>query len=131
MLTVALNYWLIPTYGLTGAAVATLLSLSLYNLLKYLFIWWQFQMQAFTWSTLKVLLIGSLAYLIASVLPRSPWLLLNLTVISVVFSLLFWGPVLYWRLSPDLMEWLDTSWAKWQAWLRRSKPKTEDSPLDE
>jgi O-antigen/teichoic acid export membrane protein len=119
--TILLNYWLIPDYGLAGAAMATLLSLSLYNLLKYVFIWWQFRMQAFSWATLQVLAVGLFAGGVASLLPATPWILLNLLLIGMTFSLLFWVPILYWRLSPDLSTWLETAWAKALRWLRQQR----------
>jgi len=129
-LTIGLNYWLIPDYGLAGAATASLLSLSLYNLLKYLFIWWQFKMQPFRWTTAKVLIIGLASSSAVSMLPRTPWTLLNLMLLSVLFSVLFWGPVLYWRLSPDLSQWLATHWEKAWRWRRQQQPKGPDHPRD-
>jgi O-antigen/teichoic acid export membrane protein len=122
-LTVLLNYWLIPDYGLAGAALATLLSLSLYNLLKYLFIWWQFRMHAFSGATLKVLAVGAAASGLVSQLPASPWVIVNLLLIGLTFSTLFWGPVLYWRLSPDLSDWLATARSKALHWFRQSRFK--------
>ncbi|MBC7861461.1 MAG: polysaccharide biosynthesis C-terminal domain-containing protein, partial [Bacteroidia bacterium] len=41
------NYFLVPRYGMLGAAIATAGSSSVYNLLKYFFIWKNFKMQPF------------------------------------------------------------------------------------
>ena len=54
---IALNISLIPKYGILGAAIATGVSSVVYNLLKYLFIWYHFKMQPFDKKTLQVILI--------------------------------------------------------------------------
>jgi len=46
--SISLNYWLIPSYGMTGAAIATVSSLLLYNLIKGIYVWIKFRMQPFS-----------------------------------------------------------------------------------
>ncbi|MEM8909692.1 MAG: oligosaccharide flippase family protein, partial [Bacteroidota bacterium] len=58
LFNVLTNLLLIPQLQIVGAALATLISLSLYNLTKLIFIWWRFRMQPFSWKSLQVLLIG-------------------------------------------------------------------------
>ncbi|MDZ7690389.1 MAG: polysaccharide biosynthesis C-terminal domain-containing protein [Balneolaceae bacterium] len=60
ILTVATNYLLIPIYGILGAAIATALSILVYNLIKCIFVWITFSMQPFHWSSLAVLAIAAI-----------------------------------------------------------------------
>lgn len=96
------NRFLIPIYGIDGAAIATCSSVLLYNLMKFIFIWVQLKMQPFQQNTFWVFLIGLFTFFIISYLPNlsNPWLAIPLNGILVL--LLFLGPILYKELSPDV-----------------------------
>jgi len=55
--TVLFNMWLIPEFGLDGAAIATLAAIVLYNTMKLIYVQVKFKMHPFTSATLKVLLL--------------------------------------------------------------------------
>lgn len=57
VLTCALNIWLIPTYGIMGAAIATATASVLHNILRFGIIKWKLNMQPFNRETAKILLI--------------------------------------------------------------------------
>lgn len=63
ILTVILNILLIPEYGINGAALATFISIFIYNSAKLIFVYYKFKMLPFTVNTLKtfVLLIVIIA----------------------------------------------------------------------
>lgn len=63
------NLWLIPVYGLTGAALAACFTYFLYNLLRYLFIWKKFGMQPYTVDFAKVILFAAIAFFLAIAIP--------------------------------------------------------------
>jgi O-antigen/teichoic acid export membrane protein len=48
------NNLLIGPLGISGAALATLVSISAFNFLKYLYILWRFEMQPFSRQTLYI-----------------------------------------------------------------------------
>jgi len=50
---VVLNRWLIPIYGITGSALATLISVIVYNTIKLLFVVKKMNLYPFTANTLK------------------------------------------------------------------------------
>ncbi|UQD56418.1 lipopolysaccharide biosynthesis protein [Flavobacterium sp. K5-23] len=62
-LTVSLNMFFIPRFGITGAAVATLLSITLYSLAKLLFVVKRMHLYPFTKQTIYSLLITILLFL--------------------------------------------------------------------
>jgi O-antigen/teichoic acid export membrane protein len=92
LLTIATNAWLIPRYGLTGAALATALSFLLYNAAKTIYVWKVFQVQPFR----RPLLLSMLLFILFSIggyfleLPIPPlWsIVLKGTVITACYALL-------------------------------------------
>ncbi len=59
---IALNLFFIPRFGILGAAMATSISLMVYNMAKFVFIWIRMDMQPFTTNTLKAIGTAFLAY---------------------------------------------------------------------
>ncbi|MDL5512762.1 polysaccharide biosynthesis C-terminal domain-containing protein [Arenibacter sp. M-2] len=57
ILTILLNLWLIPKYGLDGAAIASFMAFFIYNTIKLGFVKWKFDIQPFTKETFKVVLL--------------------------------------------------------------------------
>jgi O-antigen/teichoic acid export membrane protein len=55
--TILLNLWLIPNYGLEGAAAASFLAFFTYNSIKLIYVKAKFGMHPFTSNTLKVFLL--------------------------------------------------------------------------
>ena len=57
ILTVFLNMILIPTYGIDGAAFATVISVFVYNTVKLLYVYFKFGISPFTSGTVKTLIL--------------------------------------------------------------------------
>jgi len=58
ILIVLLNYWLIPIYGIEGAALASAMVMLLYNLAKYIFLKVKLGFSPFSTETMKIILVG-------------------------------------------------------------------------
>ena len=56
VLCVILNLYLIPLYGIEGAAIATCLSICFFNLIKFIFLWVSYGLQPFTKQSLKAVI---------------------------------------------------------------------------
>ncbi|WP_316933013.1 lipopolysaccharide biosynthesis protein [Arenibacter algicola] len=54
ILTILLNLWLIPKYGLDGAAIASFMAFFIYNSIKLGFVKWKFGIQPITKETLRL-----------------------------------------------------------------------------
>lgn len=113
-----MNFILIPTAGFNGAAWAILLSTVLYNLAKFVFIYFKFGMQPFSKETLKVLVLAGLTYAATVVLdyhdgpgfwPNALEILLKGTTVILVFG----GGVLLWRVSKDIENILNSAKKRW------------------
>ncbi|MEO7522730.1 MAG: lipopolysaccharide biosynthesis protein, partial [Ferruginibacter sp.] len=61
-LIIPLSYTLTVKYGLVGPAIANLISFSVYNFVRFYFLWKKFNMQPFTSKTIEVIAIALLAY---------------------------------------------------------------------
>lgn len=117
---IAANLVLIPKYGLVGAAASTLVSIALFNFLKFWVVRWKMGMQPFTGATVKVLLIAGAAYLAAYFLPETGMALLDLVLRSAVVTGVLSSLVLFFRVSPDLNQLVAKGWEMLER-FRKSK----------
>ena len=104
------NWLLIPIYGIEGAAMATFLSFGIFNLSKFLFLWFKLNLQPFSIKTIHVLLFGGLAYLAASQIPDSGWIIPNIILKCLVIGIIFGGSMLYFRVSEDISAMVEKFW---------------------
>jgi O-antigen/teichoic acid export membrane protein len=102
VLLILTNLLLIPIYGITGAAIGGALSLSVLNLLRFLYLWYKFNLQPFNLKFALVAVIGILAYLISSLLPILPNFIADILVRSSILTILFCLPIYLLKLSPDI-----------------------------
>jgi O-antigen/teichoic acid export membrane protein len=75
IISVVNNMLLIPIYGVVGAAIATSVSIFLFNTCMVLFVWWKLKVQPFSWHTLKPILAIAVVLLINLLLKELayPW----------------------------------------------------------
>lgn len=111
---IAFNLWLIPMYGLNGAAISTLISVSCYNLFNLFLVYRKMNMQPFSWRTLLVTGLAAAAMAAVWFLPSSGYLLLNIGIRSGLFALIFGGLVLYFGISTDLNQLWDKALQKFK-----------------
>lgn len=101
-ITLPLNYILTKTIGFTGPAIADLVTFSIYNAIRWIFLYRKFRMQPFTPKTLYTLLLGVAVWWICKMLFAGSHGLLGITFRSVVFVALYGGGALALRLSDDV-----------------------------
>ncbi|MCB0526864.1 MAG: lipopolysaccharide biosynthesis protein [Saprospiraceae bacterium] len=99
---VMFNIWLIPRYGMNGAAISTLLSVTCYNAVSIWLVWLKFRLQPFTRNTLLAIASALGMFLIARMIPLSGIHLLDIAIRSGLYVLLFAVLVLRLRVSGDL-----------------------------
>ncbi len=102
ILTILLNLWLIPQYGLDGAAIASFLAFFIYNTTKLVYVQLKFSIQPITKETIKVMallvLLSGLFYFV--VLPFHPIINIVFKSVLIVISYAF---ILYrFRISEDV-----------------------------
>jgi len=102
ILTVITNYLLIPPFGILGAAIATAFSIFVYNSIKMIFVWIKFSMQPFQWTAPVVLLIAAVCLMLSFELPYLFNFYLDVTLRSLLITVVFLGSILLFNLSDDL-----------------------------
>jgi len=116
ILNIFTNLFFIKTLdlGIVGVALATLFALSLYNLIKLMFIYWKFGIQPFSVTTLKLLVFASIAFIAGFFIPTLGYTLLDIIIKSLVVAIVYIPMVIYFRISPDLNGMLLTFWNKFK-----------------
>lgn len=88
------NYYLIGEFSVVGAAIATCISLFLYNLIKFVFIWKKLRIQPLTKPTFKILLTGTFIFIGMYFFPDLGNGFMNIAVKSIIifsiYSLVVW-----------------------------------------
>jgi O-antigen/teichoic acid export membrane protein len=93
---------MIPRFGMEGAAVATLISIFIYNAGKMIFIWRKFRMLPLSLKNLWLALISAAILYLALVIPRLELAWLDIIVRSAGITLVFGVTVLIFRISDEV-----------------------------
>jgi O-antigen/teichoic acid export membrane protein len=104
VLVIVSNSFLIPRYGIEGAAWGAAFALITFNFVKYLFIYTKFKIQPFDIATIKVLIIA-LVTLAVNMLPLSiESVILEMFIRSALTTILFSSLILVTNVSPEANE---------------------------
>jgi O-antigen/teichoic acid export membrane protein len=106
-LRIPLSYMFIKQYGIIGSAYGDLISLTVYNYIRYEFLRRRFQMQPFTMQTIYSIIIAFAAYFIAYFLFRSQFGWFAMIARSIIFSAILIGAIFMFKLTPDAMQLYD------------------------
>ncbi len=98
---IAMNIYLIPNYGLEGAAIATGAAILIANLLRLGFLWIKYGLHPFSWKMLLVIAVCALAFGAAFWIRATSSILLNYAVQGVVFTAAFAVLILATDAIPD------------------------------
>lgn len=115
-ITVALNYFLIPIYGMNGAAFALAIATVYYNLARYLVVLIKLGMQPFTFDLVKVIVVALVSWLIIRFLPEfggsKMMSIVDMGYRSAALTVLY-GVIIYWsNISPELNGAMKNLWLK-------------------
>jgi O-antigen/teichoic acid export membrane protein len=105
--TVATNYFLIPIYGLNGAAIGSAFALLFFNLSKFIFLYGKLNLQPFSVNTIKVLILGGIVLTIGFWLPEIDNIYLDIFYRSAVVSVIYAITIYLLRPSDDINNLVD------------------------
>ncbi len=111
-----LSYFMVKKYDIVGPAIANLISYSIFNAIRIMFLWKKFRLQPFTRASVYVVVLAAGCYVVCYYLFRNMQGFTVLFMRSVVFLILFGGAALFFRLSPDIEP-------VWNTVLKRMKLK--------
>lgn len=101
-----LNIVLIPRYGIEGAAFATALSSFIYNTLKYFIIWKNFKMQPYDTSSLKILLVILVVFMIAYFIPSLENAIISMLLKSSIITVVYLGLAYSLKIVPEFHKYI-------------------------
>ena len=108
VLMLPLTLLLTRRYDITGPAIANLVSISIYNLIRIIFLWKKFRLWPFTIQTLYTLLLAGGSCMICYFLFRNVHGFGGMVLRCTVFILLYGAAVIGFRLSADIEPVLQT-----------------------
>lgn len=104
--TVALMRYLIPIYGVYGAAWGATISLAAFNIVKALYLWRKLQLKPYTKATLRIFAAGAAACAAGFLLPYLQHVVPDVLVRSAVIIVVYLGASLALNTSQDLKDYI-------------------------
>jgi len=92
----------IPLYGIDGAALASLVTIVVFNIIKFSFLKIKCGMQPFTTKSLLAILIAALTFFVVSKIPVSQNFIVDILARSTVATVLFVPLVYFLKISEDI-----------------------------
>jgi O-antigen/teichoic acid export membrane protein len=105
---IPLSYFLTIKYGLLGPAIANLVSFTIYNAIRIVFLQKKFNMQPFSSKTIEIILIASISFIIVHFALQNQEGIWFIILRSLLFSILFIVPTYLRNISPDVKQVLET-----------------------
>ena len=100
--TIVTNYFLIQKYGINGAAIATAISILIFNITRLTILKVKMNMHPFSLKTIYTVFLILFIYLILSFLPNSDYAFFDIIWKSITVMILFVPTALYFNLSEDI-----------------------------
>lgn len=100
-LIVTLNNLLIPKYGIEGAAFGAAITLTFFNLAKFIFIRAVTGLQPFSWMFFKVAAIAGVTWLVQLAIPTLTHPVADMFIRSGIMTIVFGSFTLWSRVSPE------------------------------
>jgi len=104
VLSIPLNFYLISNYSLIGLAYSNLAALTLYNTVRFLFLYKKFNLQPYTLQH-GLFLILSIAFMfLVYNIPSTSNFVMNIAIKSSIYGLGFYGLIIWINPAPELKE---------------------------
>lgn len=108
VLMLPLTYILTRQYDIIGPGIANLISVSIYNIIRIVFLWKKFRLYPFTIKSLYTVLLAGACYVFCYFLFRDISGVIGIVLRSAVCVALFAAGTIYLKLSPDIQPVLQT-----------------------
>jgi hypothetical protein len=90
-------------YGILGPAIANLISITIYNMIRITFLWVKFRLFPFTMQSLYTVLMGLAVFFVCYYLFRNIHGIAGIMLRSIAFIAVYAGSVIYFKLTPDIL----------------------------
>ena len=105
-LAIVFNLWLIPTYGIDGAAIASFTAFFIYNTLKLIYVKAKFKIVPFTHETWKVFALLIVVGVLFSAFSLPFYPIINIAVKSILMIIMYLGVLYRFKISEDVFGFL-------------------------
>lgn len=103
VLMLPLNYILTKRLDIIGPGLANLISITIYNLIRIIFLWKKFKLFPFTKETAYATLLAVACFLASYFLFKNLHGIAGLFARSIFFCLVYAAAIIHFRLSPDIL----------------------------
>src|SRR6185312_2916663 len=103
VLITPLSYLLVKHFGIIGAGYSYIISFSIYNVIRIIFLQRKFRMHPFSYKTLYAIIIAAVCFYICYYTFMNFHGFLAMVLKSVVFIALYGGAIIYFDLTPDAL----------------------------
>jgi len=102
VLSIPLNFYLISNYSLIGLAYSNLAALTLYNSVRFLFLYKKFKLQPYTLQHCLFLILSIGWILLVYLIPSTSNFTLNIAIKSSIYGLGFYALIIWINPAPEL-----------------------------
>jgi len=102
VLVIVTNYIFIQLWGITGAAFASFLSMTIYQLSMCLYLYFKFKIKSDYKSALIIVVFGFIAYGLVNLIPQIHNFWIDIITRSFLLTVAFCVPIYFLRISPDI-----------------------------
>jgi O-antigen/teichoic acid export membrane protein len=103
VVSIPLNYYLIKHYDLTGLAFSNLIAYTIYNSVRFTFLYKKFGLQPYTWKHGFFLLASIGLMLLVHLIPAANNFVLNIAIQSFVYGIGFYGLAKWMNPAPEIL----------------------------
>ena len=103
-----LTFFLTKKMGINGPAIATLISVTIYNTIRIAFLWKKYQLFPFTIQSVYTLLLAAACYGVCYFVYNDMHGIGGMTLRSITFIILYGAGAIALKLSPDIQPVLQT-----------------------
>jgi len=114
VLVIALNYLLIPIWGITGAAIASFISMVIVNLFRAVLLFKKMHLQPYTSKNLLNLILFGAVFAVMLVLPTFENPIIGILINGTLITAIYWLPSYFLSLSDDINVSIDNILSKWR-----------------
>ncbi len=103
LLMLPLTYFLAKQYDIMGPALASVISITIYNIIRITFLWKRFKLFPFTMQSVYTVMLAAGCFAVCYYAFANTHGFTGLILRSAVFIILYGAAILYFRLSPDIV----------------------------
>ena len=116
IVSIPLNFYLIKHYDLIGLAISNLIALTLYNSIRFAFLYLKFKLQPYTWQHGLYVMICIGLILLVHLLPNLNNIILNIVASSLMYTTIFYAITKWLNPAPEILDafhnLLEKTWGK-------------------